>query len=103
MQRRARRAIERLEGKGPLSREGAPLGNVHYRAIVYRKFVVLREGDERTRTPDWDVQLSGPQLNMFALWPATAILTLDLEDGRQVQGFLRGTRLVLSYDIEASA
>jgi hypothetical protein len=101
MERRGRRAAERLEGRGPLSRDGANLGKVYYRAIVYRKFVIVREGHEAARTPDWDVQVSGPQLNMLALWPARAILTLGLEDGRQVQGFLRGNRLVLSdYDQE---
>src|SRR6187549_2934458 len=98
MERRGRRAVERLEGRGQLSRDGANLGSVYYRAIAYRNFVVLREGRERPRTPDWDVQLFGHQLNMFALWPATAILTLRLEDGREVRGFLRGNRLVLSGD-----
>jgi hypothetical protein len=98
MQRRGRRAAERLEGRGALTRDGANLGKVYYRAIVYRSFVLVREGHEGPRTPEWDIQVAGPQLNMFALWPATTMLTLGLEDGRQVQGWLRGTRLVPSSD-----
>jgi hypothetical protein len=100
MHRRVRRIVDRLEGTGSVSREGASLGEADYQITVYQEFTALPDGEELGGIPDWDVQLSGHSLDTFGLWQDSAMLILELEDGRQVQGFLDGNRFVLSGNVK---
>jgi len=100
-ERREQRRIERTAGRGTVSRAGAPLGTVSYLLEVWQTFHVVQgfgagPAQEIEGMKEIRLRLVRHTLDTFALWQDSATLTLQLEDGRRLEGFLNGDMFVAS-------
>ena len=106
-ERREQRRIERGAGTGTMSRAGAPLGTVSYLLEIWQTFHIVQtfgpgpaqeiEGMKQIR-----LRLVRHTLDTFALWLDSGTLTLQLEDGRRLEGFLNGDMFVASGQLTAA-
>jgi hypothetical protein len=94
--------IERTSDSGDLSFAGATLGAISYTLEIWQTFQSIRTGTEVETVvgpPHIDVRIDKRQLKRLTPWPEGAMLTLQLKDGRRVDGFIRGERFVPSGSI----
>jgi hypothetical protein len=106
-ERREQRRIERSAGTGVMSRDGAALVTVSYLLEMWQTFHFVRtfgpgseqeiEGMKEIR-----IHLVRHDLDTFKLWHERATLTLKLEDGRRLDGFLDGTSFIASGQLTAA-
>jgi hypothetical protein len=106
-ERREQRRIERTEGTGRVSRNGTVLGTVSYLFEVWQTFHIIRglgpgPAEEVAGLKDLRILFVRHELDTFALWQDRGTLTLRLEDGREVDGFLDGDRFVASSQLRAA-
>jgi hypothetical protein len=100
-ERREQRRIERSAGTGSMSRAGAPLGTVSYILEIWQTFHIVQgfgagSAQEMEGLKEIRLRLMHHTLDTFALWQDSATLTLQLEDGRRLEGFLNGDMFVAS-------
>ena len=94
MDRRVKQVVEKLEGEGRLTnRAGQQIATPHYWMVVWQAFQLLPRGEKLAGLQDLHITLSAPNLNSLS-GPLDPGLTLQLEDGTKVDGFLAGTRFV---------
>jgi hypothetical protein len=97
MDRKVKKIVEKLEGDGRLTNSaGQQIATPRYWMVVWQAFQLLPRG-EKLAGKDLHITLRAPNLNSLsgALTPDSG-LTLQLEDGTRVDGFLAGTRFVPS-------
>jgi hypothetical protein len=106
-ERREQRRVERCAGTGTVTRDDARLGSVTYVMEIWQTFHI-----RRTFGPGPDQEVAGMkeinitfinhQFDTFRLWQERATLTLKLEDGRSLEGFLDGDSFVASGQLTAA-
>jgi hypothetical protein len=106
-ERREQRRIERSAGTGTLSRGGAALGTVSYLLEIWQTIHIIRTfgpgpAQELEGLKEIRISLVRHQLDTFKLWHDSATLTLQLEDGRRLDGFLNGNTFVASGQMTAA-
>ena len=105
-ERRERRRIERAAGTGTVKRDGAAIGSATYVMEIWQTFHILRTlgtgGGEVAGMKDISITLIQHDLDTFRLWQERAFLTLHLEDGRRLDGFLSGDEFVASGQLTAA-
>ena len=96
MDRKVKQIVEKLEGEGRLTNgAGQQIATPHYWMVVWQAFQLLPRGEKLAGLPDLHITLSAPNLNSLSgALTADSGLTLQLEDGTRVEGFLAGTRFV---------
>lgn len=103
-ERREQRRIERSAGKGAMSRAGAPIGTVSYLLEIWQTFHIVQgfgagPAQEVQGMKEIRLRLVRHTLDTFALWQGSATLTLQLEDGRRLDGFLDGDMFIASSQL----
>ncbi len=96
MDRKVKKIVEKLEGDGRLTNSaGQQIATPHYWMVVWQAFQLLPRGERLAGLQDLHITLSAPNLDSLR-GPVTpdSGLTLQLEDGTKVDGFLAGTRFV---------
>ena len=106
-ERREQRRVERSAGTGTVTRNGVAMGNVTYVMEIWQTFHI-----SRTFGPGPDQEIAGMKeisitfikhtLDTFALRQDRATLTLKLEDGRTLEGFLDGDSFIASGQLTAA-
>jgi hypothetical protein len=99
-ERRTQRRIERSAGTGSMSRAGAPLGTVSYILEIWQTFHIVQgfgagSVQEMEGMKEIRLRLMRQTLDTFA-GQDSGTLTLQLEDGRRLEGFLNGDMFVAS-------
>ena len=96
MDRKVKQIVEKLEGEGRLTNSaGQQIATPHYWMVVWQAFQLLPRGEKLPGLQDLHITLSAPNLNALSgALAADSGLTLQLEDGTRVEGFLAGTRFV---------
>jgi hypothetical protein len=102
-ERREQRRVERTAGIGKVTRGGAALGTARYVMEIWQTFHVLTAGfghpgpaEEVAGLMEIRIRLTNHDLDTFKLVQESATLTLHLEDGRHLDGFLNGDEFVAS-------
>jgi hypothetical protein len=100
-ERQEQRRIERSGGTGMVTRDGVALGSATYVMEVWQTFHVFRTfgpgpKQEVAGMKDINIRFVNHELDSFKLWKESATLTLHLEDGRRLDGFLNGDEFVAS-------
>lgn len=100
-ERREQRRIERCAGTGTMSRAGASLGTASYLLEIWQTFHIVQgfgagPAEEVEGMKEIRIRLVHHTLDTFALWQDSATLTLQLEDGRRLEGFLNADMFVAS-------
>lgn len=100
-ERREERRIERSAGTGVIARDGAALGTVSYLLEIWQTFHIVRtfgpgRAQEIEGMKEIRIHFVRHQLDAFKLWHERGTLTLKLEDGRQLNGFLDGDSFIAS-------
>lgn len=100
-ERREQRRIERTAGTGTVLREGVPIGTASYVMEVWQTFHVISglgpdPEEEVAGMKELNIQFLRHDLDTFKLWHDRATLTLRLQDGRQLDGFINGEEFVAS-------
>lgn len=103
-ERREQRRIERNAGTGTMSRAGAPLGTVSYLLEVWQTYHIVKgfgagPAQEVEGMKEIRLRLVRHTLDTFSLWQDSATLTLQLEDGRRLDGFLDGDMFIASSQL----
>jgi hypothetical protein len=93
MEKRDRRLVGHIDGKGSLSRDGVDLGPAEYRGDVYQEFLIFGDGDEVPAQKELDIRVDH-RLDDFQLWQGQDTVRLHLEDGRYIDGSLDGARFI---------
>ena len=92
VERRETRSVDQFKGTGSLSQGGVTLSPTDYAVEVWQGFIIIPKSDGTTEElagiPELDIRLSNHQLDTSNLWQEHATLTLHLDDGRHVEGFL---------------
>lgn len=106
-ERREQRRVERCAGTGTVTRDGVTLGDVTYVMEIWQTFHMLRTlgpGPEQEVAGLRDINITfiNHELDAFGLWQDRATLTLHLEDGRRLDGFLDGDSFVASGQLTAA-
>jgi hypothetical protein len=106
-ERREQRRVERCAGTGTVMREGVALGSATYVMEIWQTFHIQRTfgpGPEQEVAGMKEISITfiNHQLDTFSLWQDRATLTLHLEDGRQLDGFLNGDEFVASGQLTAA-
>ena len=96
MDRKVKQIVEKLEGEGRLTNSaGQQIATPHYWMVVWQAFQLLPRGEKLPGLQDLHITLSAPNLNSLSgALAADSALSLQLEDGTKVDGFLAGTRFV---------
>lgn len=94
-------------GTGTMSRAGTPLGAVSYLLEIWQTFHIVQglgpgPAQEIEGMKEIRLRLVRHKLDTFALWQDSATLTLQLEDGRRLDGFLNGDVFVASGQLTAA-
>ena len=105
-ERREERLIERSAGKGSIWRAGVSLGTVSYVLEAWQTFHIVQgfgsgPAQEVEGLKELRVRLVRHNLD-FKLMQESATITLHLEDGRHVDGFLDGERFIASSQLTAA-
>ena len=106
-ERLVQRRIERSAGTGTMSRAGAPLGTASYLLEIWQTFHIIQglgpgPAEEIEGMKEIRLRLVRHSLDSFGLWQDSATLTLQLEDGRRLDGFLNGDMFVASGQLTAA-
>jgi len=94
--RHERRRVDRFRGTGLVSRDGVSLGAVDYDLEVWQDFIVAMGQDDLPGGKDSTIRLSNHRIDLFTLRTDDATLTLNLDDGRQIDIVPAGTGFVSS-------
>ena len=100
-ERRESRRVERSAGVGTITRDGTILGTVSYVLEIWQTFHIVQTfgpspAQEIPGMQEIHIQFVRHELDTFALWQQNATLTLQLQDGRRLDGFLDGNKFVAS-------
>lgn len=106
-ERREQRRVERCTGTGTVMRGGVALGSATYVMEIWQTFHILRglgpgPEEEVAGTKEISITFIRHDLDTFRLWQDRATLTLHLEDGRRLDGFLNGDEFVASGQLTAA-
>ena len=105
-ERRERRRIERTAGTGTVTRDGVALGSATYVMEIWQTFHILNTfgagGEDVAGMKDISITFMSHDLDTFKLWQEPATMTLHLEDGRRLDGFLNGDEFVASGQLTAA-
>ncbi len=106
-ERREKRRIERSAGTGSVSQAGNPLGTVSYILEIWQTFHIVQgfgpgPAQEIDGMKEIRIRLVRHQLDSFKFWQEAAVLTLQFEDGRRLDGFLDGDAFVASGQLTAA-
>lgn len=106
-ERREQRRVERCAGTGTITRDGVPMSNVTYVMEIWQTFHIIRTfgsgpDQEVAGMKEINITFVNHQLDTFRLWQDRATLTLKLEDGRSLEGFLDGDSFVASGQLTAA-
>jgi hypothetical protein len=106
-ERREQRLIERSAGKGAMSRAGAPLGAVSYLLEIWQTFHIVHgfgagPAEEIEGMKEIRLRLLRHTLDTFAFWQDSTTLTLQLEDGRRLEGFLNDDMFIASGQLTSA-
>ena len=106
-ERREQRRVERCAGAGTVTRDGVTLGSVTYVMEIWQTFHILSAlgpgpNEEVPGLKDIRIMLTKHQLDTFRLCQDLATLTLRLQDGRTLEGFLDGDAFVASGQLTAA-
>jgi hypothetical protein len=106
-ERREQRRVERCAGTGTVTRDGVAVGSVSYVMEIWQTFHIIRTfgpGPEQEVEGLKEISITfiRHQLDTFRLWHERATLTLHLQDGRRLDGFLNGDSFVASGQLTAA-
>lgn len=106
-ERREERRIERSTGTGTITRDSAKIGMATYVLEIWQTFHITRAfgpGPEQETAGMKDIHITFVRhdLDTFRLWQDRAMLTLHLQDGRRLDGFLNGDEFVASGQLTAA-
>ena len=106
-ERREQRRVERSAGTGTVTRGGAVIGSVTYVMEIWQTFHIIRglgpgPEEEVAGMKEINITFINHTLDTFKLWQDRATLTLKLEDGRTLEGFLDGDSFVASGQLTAA-
>jgi hypothetical protein len=79
-----------------VSRDGVPLGPVDYDLEVWQDFIIAMDQDDLPGAKESTIRLSNHKIHLFTLRTDDATLTLNLDDGRQIDIIPAGTGFVSS-------
>lgn len=107
-ERREKRRIEKSAGTGSMSQGGAPLGTVSYLLEIWQTIHIVTPGfgtgptEEVEGLKEIRIRLVHHALDSFKLTHEGATLTLQLEGGRLIDGFLDGDAFIASGQLRAA-